>query len=366
MNEEKMDELLRLMRAVVPDTSDMSDAGRIGFVYRQNYDPEAQYEKLDVVKFGMSLWTPKVVTIGNSPPDQSQEGQENVEENEFWKMFLPGALGSDYVKKTDLSKPPTETEAGKPGINYPDGKTIQMDENGMLTGTPLDFSGTWDELFAGIDSGEVKDGMVGYVKGTKSDPDNPNHPNNLLLDFDDYLSLYSSNAPQNRIVTAMLNQIKALAEQNAQLIEDIKELRARTDAWGLSKICPVDVTDITEDNGMVLGGWEKNASKAGTLANRIEENRQKLDNYVKTVYVQSAEFSVAAGSAYNGHVLLQISAGYRAMGAFQTGQTHGAWNVFYPHVEQAGNEITVYYGVYNLANVDLSGIVTFDVLLAKE
>lgn len=277
MNEEKMDELLRLMRAVVPDTSEMSDAGRIGFVYRQNYDPEAQYEKLDVVKFGMSLWTPKAVTIGNSPPDQSQEGQENVEENEFWKMFLPGALGSDYVKKTDLSKPPTETEAGKPGINFPDGKTIQMDENGMLTGTPLDFSGTWDELFAGIDSGEVKDGMVGYVKGTKSDPDNPNHPNNLLLEFDDYLSLYSSNAPQNRIVTAMLNQIKALAEQNAQLIEDVKELRARTDTYGLSKICPVDVTDITEANGMVLGGWEKNAAKAGTLANGIQELRDRAE-----------------------------------------------------------------------------------------
>lgn len=276
MNEEKMDELLRLMRAVVPDTSDMSDAGRIGFVYRQNYDPEAQYEKLDVVKFGMSLWTPKAVTIGNSPPDQSQEGQENVEENEFWKMFLPGALGSDYVKKTDLSKPPTETEAGKPGINYPDGKTIQMDENGMLTGTPLDFSGTWDELFAGIGSGEVKDGMVGYVKGTKSDPDNPNHPNNLLLDFDDYLSLYSSNAPQNRIVTAMLNQIKALAEQNAQLIEDVKELRASVNSFGLAKVCPVSVTNVTEDNGMVLGGWEKNESVAGSLANRIANNRNAL------------------------------------------------------------------------------------------
>lgn len=344
----------------------MKKIGRVKYVTKGIYDPAVTYKKQDVVLYEGSLWEPKQETTGNAPPDHQRNEDGTPASNEFWQLFLPGALGDDYVKKTDLSKPPTETEAGKPGINYPDGKTIQMDENGMLTGTPLDFSGTWDELFAGIDSGEVKDGMVGYVKGTKSDPDNPNHPNNLLLDFDDYLSLYSSNAPQNRIVTAMLNQIKALAEQNAQLIEDIKELRARTDAWGLSKICPVDVTDITEDNGMVLGGWEKNASKAGTLANRIEENRQKLDNYVKTVYVQSAEFSVAAGSAYNGHVLLQISAGYRAMGAFQTGQTHGAWNVFYPHVEQAGNEITVYYGVYNLANVDLSGIVTFDVLLAKE
>ena len=69
MNEEKMDELLRLMRSVVPDASDMSDAGRVGFVYRHNYDPAVQYEELDVVKFGMSLWTPKTATIGNSPPE---------------------------------------------------------------------------------------------------------------------------------------------------------------------------------------------------------------------------------------------------------------------------------------------------------
>ena len=208
MNEEKMDELLRLMRAAVPDISDMTDAGKVGFVYKRDYDSAASYEKLDVVKFGMSLWTPKKDTTGNAPPDQSQEGQESVEENEFWTLFLPGALGSEYVKKTDIAKPPTDSTQGKAGIVIPDGKTIQIDENGLMTGTPLDFSGTWDELFAGIESGEVKNGMVGYVKGTKSDPDNPNHPNNMLFDIDDYLSLISSNAVQNRIITAALNQIR--------------------------------------------------------------------------------------------------------------------------------------------------------------
>lgn len=248
----------------------MKKIGRIKYTTMGQYDPEVTYTEMNTVLYEGSRWEAKKETTGNAPPDNPKNDDGTIAENEFWRLFLPGALGDDYVKKTDLSKAPTETEPGKPGINYPDGKTIQMDENGMLTGTPLDFSGTWDELFAGIDSGEVKDGMVGYVKGTKSDPDNPNHPNNLLLDFDDYLSLYSSNAPQNRIVTAMLNQIKALAEQNAQLIEDVKELRARTDTYGLSKICPVDVTDITEANGMVLGGWEKNPAKSGTLANKID------------------------------------------------------------------------------------------------
>lgn len=270
-SEQKIDELLNLMRSFALDPDGMNDAGRIGFVYKYDYNPDATYEKLDVVLFGPSLWTPKKNTTGNAPPDQSQPGQESVKENEFWQIYLPGALGTDYVKKTDLSKPPTETEAGKPGINFPDGKTIQIDENGMLTGTPLDFNGTWDELFAGIESGEVKNGMIGYIKGTKSDPDNPNHPNSMLFDIDDYLSLVSSNAVQNRIITAALNQVKQLAEQNAQLIEDVKGLRASVNAFGLAKVCPVNVTDVTEDNGTVLGGWEKNASKAGTLANGIHE-----------------------------------------------------------------------------------------------
>ncbi len=272
MNEEKMDELLRLMRAVVPDTSDMSDAGRVGFVYRQNYDPAVQYEELDVVKFGMSLWTPKTATIGNSPPDQSQEGQEDVEENDFWVMFLPGALGSDYVKKTDLSKPPTETATGVPGVNFPDGKTIQIDENGMLTGTPLDFMGTWKSLQEGIASGEIKDGMIGYIRGDSENEEDSDHPNSFLFPVDDFLSLISSNAVQNRIVTAALERLE-------QLENETRALRASLESFGLSKICPLDLTDVTEDNGMVLGAFEKNPLVEGSIAsllNKLEKSVQDL------------------------------------------------------------------------------------------
>ena len=265
LNEEKMDELLRLMRSVVPDASDMSDAGRVGFVYRHNYDPAVQYEELDVVKFGMSLWTPKTATIGNSPPDQSQEGQENVEENDFWVMFLPGALGDDYVKKTDLATAPTDTDPGKPGIVMPDGKTIQIGPDGLLTGTPLDFMGTWKELQEGLASGEVADGMIGYIEGGTDDTEDPDHPNNMLIKIDDYLSLISSNAVQNRIITAALNQIKELAEQNAQIIEETRALRASVEAFGLAKECPVDLVDATVANSMFLGAQEKKDRKSTRL-----------------------------------------------------------------------------------------------------
>lgn len=259
----------------------MKKIGRVKYVTKGVYDPDVTYKKQDVVLYEGSLWEPKQETTGNAPPDHQRNEDGTPASNEFWQLFLPGALGDDYVKKTDLSKPPTETEAGKPGINYPDGKTIQMDENGMLTGTPLDFSGTWDELFAGIDSGEVKNGMVGYVKGTKSDPDNPNHPNNLLLDFDDYLSLYSSNAPQNRIVTAMLNQIKALAEQNARMIEEIKELRAGDD-YGLVRLSASGA--VTDSTGLALPTSEKNAGLTGTLANRIENNKSEIGKKQKIYF----------------------------------------------------------------------------------
>lgn len=260
MNEEKMDELLRLMRAVVPDTSDMSDAGRVGFVYRQNYDPDVQYEELDVVKFGMSLWTPKAVTIGNQPPDQSQEGQENVEENDFWVMFLPGALGSDYVKKTDLSKAPTETEAGKPGINYPDGKTITIDENGMIKGAPPGKQLTQEEMNEQIASGELNDGDVVYLTGPAAGE------NGLLVKVDRELK-DSVNPVQNRVIKNALDRLEAL-------IEETNALRATLETFGLSKISESEtVTDA--DSSLVLSAKEKNSSIEGTLANGMERIKNR-------------------------------------------------------------------------------------------
>lgn len=263
LNEEKMDELLRLMRSVVPDTSDMSDAGRVGFVYRHNYDPAVQYEELDVVKFGMSLWTPKAATIGNSPPDQSQEGQENVEENDFWVMFLPGALGSDYVKKTDLSKAPTETEPGKPGISYPDGKTIFADENGMLTGATSGKELTQEEMDEQLASGDLEPGSVVFLTGEAEGT------NGLAIIVDKELNENSVHAIRNSAVAKAINAANALIAENQRLIAETQALRATLESFGLSKICPVDVTDVTEANGMVLGAWEKNASVEGSLANNI-------------------------------------------------------------------------------------------------
>lgn len=256
----------------------MKAIGTIAYVTKGSYDPSVTYKEMEVVLYEGSLWEPKKETTGNPPPDYQRNEDGTPAENEFWQLFLPGALGDDYVKKTDLSKAPTETAAGKPGVNFPDGKTIQVDENGMLTGTPLDFMGTWKELQEGIASGEITDGMVGYIEGTPDNPEDPDHPNNILIHIDDYLSLVSSNAVQNRIITAELNLIKELVEQNKQLIEETKALRASVEEFGLSKICPVSVTDVTENNGIVLGAVEKNESIEGTISNIFSNRLNSLIN----------------------------------------------------------------------------------------
>lgn len=299
MNEEKMDELLRLMRSVVPDTSDMSDAGRVGFVYRHNYDPAVQYEELDVVKFGMSLWTPKAATIGNSPPDQSQEGQENAEENEFWKLFLPGALGSDYVKKTDLASAPTETEPGKPGISYPDGKTITIDENGMIKGAPPGKQLTQEEMNEQIASGGLNNGDVVYLTGPAAGE------NGLLVKVDRELK-DSVNPVQNRVIKDALDRMEALiAETNA--------LRATLETFGLSKVSESEaVTD--PDSGLILSAKEKNSSIEGTLANRIHSM-----NYIKNI-VKNKGFAWN-GDSENAQILLYKLSGsnWCGMGCDGTG-----------------------------------------------
>lgn len=283
----------------------MRAIGTIAYVTKGLYDPSVTYKEMDVVLYSGSLWEPKKETTGNAPPETQKNEDGTPASNEWWKLFLPGALGDDYVKKTDLAAAPTETEPGKAGIVIPDGKTIQADENGVITGTPQDFSGTPSQLQSAIASGEVKNGMVGYldplsenslkrgvvkivdgkpvVYGESGKEENEavgvyifeeketfdaaiaDHliPVGALIvktydaiemaggPFDAELSTESENAPQNKAVANALS------------------VKASQTEYGMAKICPVDVTDVTEDNGLVLGAKEKNSTVDGTLANKI-------------------------------------------------------------------------------------------------
>lgn len=77
--------------------------------------------------------------------------------------------------------------------------------------------------------------------------------------FDDALSDVSENAVQNKVITNALSKKSSLGE------------------YGMSKICPVDTTDVTEtDSGLVLGAIEKNASVEGTIASEVEKLKTEL------------------------------------------------------------------------------------------
>lgn len=241
----------------------MEKIGRIKYTSNGEYSPDATYTPMNTVLFEGSRWECIKETTGNAPPDHVKNEDGSIAENEFWRLFLPGALGDDYVKKTDLAQPPTETDPGKAGIVLPDGKTIKV-EDGLLTGVPLDFIGGWKELQDGLESGEITEGMTGFIEGSEGGTEDPDHPNNFLFDIDDFLSTVSSNAVQNRIVTAALNRLE-------QLENETRALRASLESFGLVKIAPVDLVDVTEDNGLVLGAKEKNASVEGTLASEIEK-----------------------------------------------------------------------------------------------
>ena len=57
-------------------------------------------------------------------------------------------------------------------------------------------------------------------------------------------------------------------------LSDLKQTIATPDTYGLSKI--TDATDVTENNGLVLGAVQNNASVPGTLANKIQSISESM------------------------------------------------------------------------------------------
>lgn len=255
----------------------MKKIGRIKYVTRGVYDPDTTYREMDVVLFEGSLWEPKKETTGNPPPDHQRNEDGTPASNEFWKLFLPGALGDDYVKKTDLAVQKTETSAGKPGISYPDGKTIFADENGMLTGATAGKRLTQEEMNEQLTSGELETGNVVYLTGPAEGT------GGLVVKVDAELNADSVHAIRNSAVTNAINAANALIAENQRLIAETKALRATLESFGLSKICPVGVTDATEANGMVLGAFEKNASVEGSLSNKISKKSTEINTALNFV-----------------------------------------------------------------------------------
>lgn len=76
-----------------------------------------------------------------------------------------------------------------------------------------------------------------------------------------------------------------------QRLESLETSRASADNWGLARIC--GQTDVTEENGMVLGTREKNPAIEGSLGSKIEKIR---DMFNKTVLILQGSFGSYAGN----------------------------------------------------------------------
>lgn len=60
----------------------MNDAGRIGFVLRNDYSPTETYDFLDVVYYNGASYVAKKLTVGHTP----------TENNEYWHIFAESNL----------------------------------------------------------------------------------------------------------------------------------------------------------------------------------------------------------------------------------------------------------------------------------
>ena len=155
--------------------TDFGLIGRVAPVFRAGYGQDKTYKRLDVVLYESSLWIALQDTAGNAPPGIPEDADlSSPVKNDYWQLYMPGVQavgGGDYVSKTDIAQPPTETEAGKLGISKPDGKTITIDQDGTLHGASLDFVGTAAELKAAITEGSVKAGMTAFIRQGDIDGD---------------------------------------------------------------------------------------------------------------------------------------------------------------------------------------------------
>lgn len=110
--------------------------------------------------------------------------------------------------------------------------------------------------------------------------------------FDAALSEESENAVQNKIIAAQVARLD-------EAIADAVALRASLTGFGMGKITPVDVTDITQDDGTVCGGFEKNPAVVGSLAYKIE-------NINSALYSGNVQNSITLPAAMTGNNYVEL------------------------------------------------------------
>ncbi len=264
----------------------MAIAGRVAVVPKGEFSASLAYKRLDMVLYDGNGYIAKKETTGNLPTD-----------TEYWMLSVQGLSGNaekiiyvntesgltaenvqaaidemakitgNAVFKTDIAKAPdpsdTDSPNGKLGISKPDGKTIKISPDGMLTGASTDVTWTLKELGENLKSGNYEEGMTVFVKVSDG-----SGGGGFLVKIDSEFSETSENALQNKIITAKMNQIDALTAQIQESLAQVQALRADLENYGLVKLSSSSA--VTDSAGLAVPTSELNAATEGTLANRIE------------------------------------------------------------------------------------------------
>lgn len=159
------------------------------------------------------------------------------------------------LKKAEVADPEVQN-SGSIGMVQPDGKTILMDENGIISGSSLDFVGTEEELDQKMQE-ENMEGTTVFLKGV-----------NMVVPgttIDSALSETSENPVQNKVIN--------------QEFENVKAMRGSDTEYGMVKL--TNATDITDSTGLAVPASELNAAVEGTLANEINLLKNKFYQYKK-------------------------------------------------------------------------------------
>lgn len=95
----------------------MVDVGRVGLIPKGPWNVSTQYEVLDVVYYNNATYIAKKSTTGNVPSNNS----------EFWQFACSMPPGDNFIY-TD-----SKATSSQLGIVKPDGTTITVNENGVLS-----------------------------------------------------------------------------------------------------------------------------------------------------------------------------------------------------------------------------------------
>lgn len=208
-------------------------AGRVAMVPKEYYIHGREYKRLDTVRYLGGVYVAKKDNVNQDP---TVDG-----DNEFW-MFMVGTASVDLATSE------------KPGISKPDGKTITIDDDGVLTAklpkpdeeTIISEDGTWSAV---IPNPPKADGTTivdndGTWSAVIPDPPAPPIPDGVTIVDED--GIWSAVIPDPPEVPGADGETIVYNEEG-----ELSAVVATEDKPGIVK--PDGKTITIDENGTIVG-----------------------------------------------------------------------------------------------------------------